>query len=202
MTETILKIVLLGSFSSGKTSLIQSYVNKYFDAYQQPTIGVMFNNLELPQIDSKFSIHLWDTAGHERFNSIIPLYYHNTNIIIIVFDTTSPQYLQELTKWYGMIENNKALVIIVGTKTDLITKRQLDIIKTSVSSWASTRSINSISYLSSKNIEEVSGFFEDTVTNCIVDNYIIDNQNSFRKNISKPIILDICHKYVDKSCCF
>ena len=36
----------------------------------------------------KFKFKQWDTAGQERYNNLAPMYYRNSEGIIIVFDLT------------------------------------------------------------------------------------------------------------------
>ena len=33
-------------------------------------------------------VHLWDTAGEEKFKSLLSLYYRDANAAIIVYDIT------------------------------------------------------------------------------------------------------------------
>ena len=33
---------------------------------------------------------IWDTAGQEKFRSLLTLYYKNSDAVVIVFDLTEP----------------------------------------------------------------------------------------------------------------
>ena len=42
------------------------------------------------ELDSHFAkLDIWDTAGHERFRALAPIYYRNAEAAIIVYDVTS-----------------------------------------------------------------------------------------------------------------
>jgi Ras-related protein Rab-6A len=77
------------------------------------TIGVDFIILELTDYDkfaqfqNTYNIHLWDTAGHEKFSAITKSYYRNSHIVLLCFDLTSRTSFIELNKW---IEDIKSII--------------------------------------------------------------------------------------------
>ena len=91
------KIIFLGSIYSGKTSIINILNNNNNNI--QSTIGV-----EYTLYKKKF--HIWDTAGDERYLSIIPLYYRNADIIIIVIDSTIVNFFENILFWLKEIKKN------------------------------------------------------------------------------------------------
>ena len=76
-------------------------------------------------------LNIWDTAGDERFRSIMPLYYRDAEIALLVFDLTDAQSfkgieywlneLEEKVKTEGMILCNYEFILgLVGNKKDLV----------------------------------------------------------------------------------
>ncbi len=89
MNMTRHKIVFVGDVAVGKTSIIRRFIdNQYKDNYD-PSIGVDFCSKNLRCNGKNIKLQIWDSAGQERYKSIIPTYIRNSSIIFIVFDVTS-----------------------------------------------------------------------------------------------------------------
>lgn len=83
------KLVILGDVAVGKTSLISRIIeNKFTDKYE-PSIGVDFASKSINYKEKSFKTQIWDTAGQEKYRSLIPSYIRGANLVIIVFDLTS-----------------------------------------------------------------------------------------------------------------
>ncbi|KAJ3201304.1 GTP-binding protein Rho1, partial [Dinochytrium kinnereticum] len=64
---------------------------------------------------------LWDTAGQEEFERLRPLSYSESNIIVICFDITSRDSLENIAqKWYPEVNQycHGVPIIVVGCKAD------------------------------------------------------------------------------------
>ena len=71
-------------------------------------------------------MHIWDTAGQEKFNSINFTYYRGTNCCILVFDLNDEFSFEALPKWkreFMQKANPKNQFtfpfVVIGNKTDL-----------------------------------------------------------------------------------
>jgi small GTP-binding protein len=82
-----LKVVFLGPSASGKTSIIQRYSRGHFFD-QQPTIGTAFYSSDIETVRGRVSLNIWDTAGMERYKSLVPKYAKGAAAVIVVFDVT------------------------------------------------------------------------------------------------------------------
>jgi small GTP-binding protein len=83
------KILLLGDSAVGKSSLLTQYCDKDFSLGHMPTIGIEYKQKVLNLNNNKsVKIQLWDTAGHERFRTITPVYYRNVDGVLLIFDIT------------------------------------------------------------------------------------------------------------------
>lgn len=64
-----------------------------------------------------------DTAGDERFRSLIPLYMRDTRGVVVVFDVTDRTSFakvgEQLERAAGFVGSHVTLVVGVGTKADL-----------------------------------------------------------------------------------
>ncbi len=69
---------------------------------------------------------MWDTAGSERFKSLIPTYLKNAHAIILTFDITNKSSFLSLPNWMTDIKDKipeNAYIIVAGNKLDQESKR-------------------------------------------------------------------------------
>ena len=87
-----------------------------------------FNIINVP-----YTLHLFDTCGQERFKCISQVYYRNANVIVVVFDMTLPSTLNNAIQWLkdALIANEKTdpIVFLVGTKSDLVSRKSMALIE-------------------------------------------------------------------------
>ena len=120
------KLCLIGNYNVGKTSLINKYATNTFNENTISTIGVSFNSTYFYSKDYKIKLELWDTAGSERFETIIPIYLRNADIILLVYDVTESNSINSIQKWLKIInrtidlQNSRTEIILVGNKVDLL----------------------------------------------------------------------------------
>lgn len=99
--DNVFKIIVIGDISVGKTSLITRLCQDKFDEFSNATIGVSFvrENITLDNNDI-VTLDFWDTAGQERFRSIIPMYFSNTDGVILVCDVTQDNSFDEIQNYW------------------------------------------------------------------------------------------------------
>lgn len=116
------KIVIIGEASVGKTSLMSKFVSNTFSDQMQPTIGCDIQNKSMVVEGEKVDVRLWDTAGCERFQTMLPLYYRGCHGAILVYDVTRRETFNKLRDWLQELENNltndNAIIMIIGNKID------------------------------------------------------------------------------------
>ncbi|ELP90310.1 hypothetical protein EIN_505160 [Entamoeba invadens IP1] len=127
-----LKHVLLGNLGVGKTCIAQRYALNQFLPNSPPTLCADFctKRVQIAKVDVELNI--WDTAGSERFRSMISMYYRGAKSCMIVYDITSKESFCSVEEWYNLLKDNiedvnKTVVMIVGTKTDLEDKREVSV---------------------------------------------------------------------------
>jgi small GTP-binding protein len=121
------KIVLLGSQTVGKTSLVTRLIRGSFASDAPSTIGASFLSKTIPVGNVQVKMQIWDTGGSERYRSMAPMYLRDAHAVIAVYDITSSQSFQELEDvWLReLIEKGPQSVVIglAGNKADLHDKR-------------------------------------------------------------------------------
>ncbi len=104
-SEKKVKITLIGPQKSGKTSLLNRFINDIFSSVYQPTIGIDFlgKTFGIISLVSKKEVQIrtqiWDTAGQERFKSLIPSYIRDAAAVGIVL-TPDPKDLAQAKYYY------------------------------------------------------------------------------------------------------
>ncbi len=126
--KTIIKVLFLGAANAGKSSLIQRYCANKFTGTRVATIGVDFLSKDIDFApDLPIVIQCWDTAGQERFASggITSAFYRRADGIILVYDITSMESAEQLSKWNDEAQGvlgTKTPTIVIGNKHDRMPK--------------------------------------------------------------------------------
>ena len=126
--DYILKLLLIGNSSVGKSSLLFRFVENVWDDSFVPTIGVDFKLKTLEVNGKKVKLQIWDTAGQERFKNITASYYRGGNGVLVVYDITERESFDNLTSWLIEIEKNankNVYKLLIGNKCDLEDKRKV-----------------------------------------------------------------------------
>lgn len=117
-----LRIIVVGPTCSGKTTLVNRYVNNTFSDVYDITIGVEFLTKYLIVNNKQIQLQIWDCAGHDTFKSITRNYYKNSCIALCVFDLSSRSSFQSVL---SHIRESKEFcedyvtIALVGNKSDL-----------------------------------------------------------------------------------
>lgn len=114
------KIALLGKQSVGKTALVNRYKDDYFTVTTESTIGAAFCIKEKLSRDGSTIIRasIWDTAGMERYKSIVPMYIRDAATVFICFDRPDLKEIDENIVFVRKI-NEECRIVLVRTKTDM-----------------------------------------------------------------------------------
>ena len=91
------KLIFLGDQSVGKTCILNRYVNDEFTENYQATIGLDFQSKNINIGNQDISILFYDTAGQEKFRSLIPLYTRDAKIILLVYDISNKESFMHLS---------------------------------------------------------------------------------------------------------
>ena len=121
--DYLLKYIIIGDSSVGKTNILSVYNNGKFNEKFQPSIGVEFiaKNIELE--DSIFRLQIWDTAGQENFLSMTKVYYKNSCCAFIVYDITEKDTFNHVGFWLSELKKEKGEYSAFGGIIDAERKR-------------------------------------------------------------------------------
>ena len=122
------KLIFLGDQSVGKSSILNRFLNDTFTEDYQATIGLDFQSKNVQIENQDIHLLLYDTAGQEKFRSLIPMYTRDANIILLVYDITNRDSFNHLPDWLKDLTNinvDEVIFAIVANKIDLNSKREV-----------------------------------------------------------------------------
>ncbi len=125
------KVILLGRFGVGKTSLIERYVRQEFSELYITTIGVKIDKKIVSFKGKDISLIIWDIAGEDVHLKVPKSYKLGAHGVIYVFDLTMPSSYENLEEDIAYMKKIVPPVpfVITGNKLDLINKEELEKVK-------------------------------------------------------------------------
>jgi len=118
------KIVILGHFGVGKTSLVRQFVESAFSEDYLVTVGVHVKKKTV-EIESKtINLILWDIEGNTSIKKARESYLLGTHGFIYVFDVTHPETYENIANEMAFLSEKypHIPVDVVGNKADLFTE--------------------------------------------------------------------------------
>lgn len=116
------KVLVLGLFGVGKTSLLKKFVEGTFSEEYQVTIGVHILKKTVEIKETPVKLILWDTEGVENIQEIRKSYFAGAHGFIYICDVSRPKSysgidedLQYLKEMYPSVP-----VIVAANKSDLL----------------------------------------------------------------------------------
>ena len=113
----------------GKTSIFLRYTEGKFNERHDVTNQAAFKTKKLTLAGKRVSLHIWDTAGQEKFHAIAPIYYRDSRGAILVYDITDANSFDRVKIWVKELRRmcgSDLVLTIVGNKTDLERDRHVE----------------------------------------------------------------------------
>lgn len=120
------KILLLGDFHVGKTSLIRQYVEKSFSDTYLTTLGVKISRKSIEYKDESYELLIWDIEGATPQKRIPTSYLKGASGVIFVGDVTRNATIGSIKNHIIDIRylNPDIIHVIAYNKIDLLTPHQ------------------------------------------------------------------------------
>ena len=122
------KLIFLGDQGVGKSCILNRFLNDTFIENYQATIGLDFQSKNVQIEGQDIHLLLYDTAGQEKFRSLIPMYTRDANIVLLVYDISNRDSFNHLPDWLKDLTNvnfDEVIFAIVANKVDLSGKREV-----------------------------------------------------------------------------
>jgi small GTP-binding protein len=117
------KVVLVGESGVGKTSIFERISHNLFDMTIAPTVGAGCCPHTVVLKEQSVRLNLWDTAGQEKFSTLVPLYLRNAEAVILVFDASASQNTSNLSIAHENLRESVRADIplfLVANKMDIV----------------------------------------------------------------------------------
>jgi small GTP-binding protein len=116
------KIVILGHFGVGKTSLLRRYVDDAFSEDYIVTLGVQVKKKSITLDEETYDLIIWDLEGSTNISNARSSYLLGTHGFLYVFDVSRPETYANLKNEVIYLQENFNTIPyqIIGNKADLI----------------------------------------------------------------------------------
>lgn len=193
------KVLIVGDANCGKSKLIKRFTSSSFDEDYKPTLGVVLEQKYFEVLENGYNVGLWDVPGEEKFRQIFQSYYKNANVIVVVFDLTRPSTLLSAARWMrdtlAANMSSDPLRFLVGTKSDLLSKRALESLEDHASLMAQELDAEFFA-VSAKDGSEVNNLFK-RIASLAFENSVQKlirppDYNAVKNNISSELLCCVC----------
>ena len=123
-----LKLIVVGNQGTGKSCILNRFVNETFEENYQATIGLDFQSKNITIHDQDVRLIIYDTAGQEKFRSLIPMYIREAQIILLVYDISDKDSFDAMPNWIQEVKevlNKEVVFALIGNKMDLESQRKI-----------------------------------------------------------------------------
>lgn len=121
------KIILLGHYGVGKSSLVRRFVHSQFSEEYITTIGVKIDKKTIQVGDTSLTLLIWDIAGENGQQKIPQSYRLGAHGAIYVFDLSRPATYANLEKEILALQEliPGIPIQILANKLDLSSEKQI-----------------------------------------------------------------------------
>ena len=123
---TSYKVIIIGRYGVGKTTIINKLMVKNIDKEYAPTMSIDIKNFQVKVNDEIMQINIWDCCGNDKYTENIPNFYRNSSIAILVYAINDKESYGDLEKWYNMLKEHSkdSMIFLIGNKNDLEEKER------------------------------------------------------------------------------
>ena len=115
------KVCMVGLFGTGKTSLVQRFVQSMFSERYLSTVGVKIDRKSIEVDGAALTLVLWDLAGRDGHEDITTSYLRGAHAILYVSDGTRRETCDQLPELRALVRGAAGEVpeVLALNKSDL-----------------------------------------------------------------------------------
>ena len=116
------KIVLCGDQRVGKTCIVHRVIHNEFNVNARQTIGADFFSQIINTSVQPVKLHIWDTAGQEKYQAVASIYFRTAALALVVYDVTAVNSIEVVSFWVKKVKEVEPLanIFVAGNKIDLV----------------------------------------------------------------------------------
>lgn len=123
-----MKVVVLGAYRVGKSSLVSRFTSRNTIPDPDPTIGVSCSTTSIHVFEQYHRIKIMDLSGNDYYERLYRQYVQNAHVAIVVYDITNYSTFKvalEKIKYVQNIHSTEFPIMLVGNKIDRIAGRRV-----------------------------------------------------------------------------
>jgi small GTP-binding protein len=162
-----LKIIIIGSSGTGKTSLVKRWIGNAFES-TKPTIISEFSTKIYKKGDIFYRAQLWDIGGQDKSTAITKIFAKDSHGCIVVCDINDEKTLEDTAAWKSVVED-ECIFTDGGAIPFLLLRNKVDMVE---------------------NEEDKQKFEEETKNFCDENDFVKSFLTSAKENINVNESLD------------
>jgi small GTP-binding protein len=121
------KVILIGNFGVGKTSLTRQFVYQKFSEEYLTTLGVKIDKKVMERGDDLINLMIWDIAGEVTQTRVNTSYYLGSNGVMYVFDVSRPSTYEQMQADIEYVQKllPNVPILRIANKADLLSPEQI-----------------------------------------------------------------------------
>lgn len=130
MAQPLLSInmLIVGDEGVGKTNFVIRQSEKKFSKSNVPTLGVSYHNSTVT-IDGEITLlEISDSSGKEFYRSLLPNFYINSDVVILMFDVTNRRSFDNLQIWNDDVKSycfKEVITVVLANGKNLSQPRKI-----------------------------------------------------------------------------
>jgi len=129
------KVIVVGDLGVGKTSLIKRFVLSEFSEDSFYKVAVRVSEKIVAYEDEIIKLIIWNVAGADGYEKIPKNYFLGASAAMIIFDLSRESTYLKIDDSIRIVKELSGFqeLVVVGNKTDLLSKKELKNVKKKVS---------------------------------------------------------------------
>lgn len=122
-----LKIIIIGSSGTGKTSLVKRWIGQNFEP-TKPTVVSDFSTKIYKNGNNLYRVQLWDIGGQDKSPTVTKIFAKDSHGCIVVCDVNDQNTLEETGSWKSVVED-EVIFTDGGTIPFLLIRNKIDMVE-------------------------------------------------------------------------
>ena len=186
--RTDIKIVVLGSSGTGKTSFCNLWINNTFSEEYKATVMSEFSFKMYNYKGNYYKVQVWDLAGQDKNIYTSKVFTKGAHGCLILYDTQDKKSFENTIKWKKTVDDNTTFIdgtplpiVLVQNKIDLVEAEALEGDEEELKKFVDENKFLTFTRTSCKNNQNVNETMDFLLAN------IIDRLEDYHKKNNIPI---------------